>query len=57
MAGLRQRGGRQSKISMDLLEVGVKRRIVHIPLLATVIVSRVRAVVVEGDVDNFSFLW
>ena len=42
---------------VDLLEVGVKRGIVHIPLLATVIVGRVRAVVVKGDIDNFSFLW
>ena len=42
---------------IDLLEIGVKRRIVHVPLLTTIIVGRVRAVVVKGDIDNFSFLW
>ena len=42
---------------VDLLEIGVKRRIVHVPLLATVIVSGIRAVVVKGDIDNLSFLW
>ena len=42
---------------VDLLEVGVKRRIVHVPLLTTIIVSRVRAVVTKRDIDSFSSLW
>ena len=42
---------------IDLLEVGTKRRIVHVPLLTAIIVGRIRAVVMKGDINNFSRHW